>query len=188
MTAMQTMPSVLIDLRRKPRPTDWTQQQVEELRRMAGHAPVAEIAATLGRTPVAVIVKAKQQRISLATSKPWRPWSASEVATLRTLRHTHTLQQVADILGRSLLSVTGKAREERIAYRKYGDAHRLAKYSRSTIAQVFRLRGQGIAQRHIADQVGLSPQYVSAILNCQLRYRETLQLDDNYAQQEEGKP
>lgn len=173
---METHPRVLIDLRRKPQPTDWTPEQLDNLRRMAGKAPIAEIAVTIGRTPNGVKVKARSLRLSLATTRYCRPWSASEIATLRAMRNTHALQQVADMLGRSLESVSSKAKVERIAYRKHGEVHAVTKYSRETIEQVFQLREQGNTQSQIAERLGMCRQHVSGLLNFKTRYRETMQI------------
>lgn len=109
---------------RTPREGDWTPEQVFTLRRMAGRAPVKEIAAAVGRPEQATHAKAQSLSISLAYVQQRSAWSSGEIAALRRLAETHTLREAAAVLGRTVSSVTGKANRERISFGKtqQGDA------------------------------------------------------------------
>lgn len=173
---METHPRVLIDLQRKPQPTDWTPEQLATLRRMAGKAPIAEIAAAVGRSQKSVCNKAAELRLRLAFHVQRAEWSGSEIVALRAMRHTHTLQQAAAVLGRSYGATHRKAWLEGISYMKRGTAHHLVKYSKSDIAQVVALREQGLSQKQISVQTGMSRSHASSILTMRSRYRETMQI------------
>lgn len=157
---------------RTPRATDWTPEQLDILRHMAGHAPAAEIAAAVGRKVKAVQAKASALNLSLAFAKTHAPWLAREVAALRGMAGTHTIAQAAARLGRPRLSVREKAVRERISFGKYGDRHHSTRFKRSELQQIYTLSLEGMTTREIAARVGMSQTHVSHCLSFRERWRD----------------
>lgn len=162
---------------RTPRATDWTPEQLDILRHMAGHAPAAEIAAAVGRKVKAVQAKASALNLSLAFAKTHAPWLAREVAALRGMAGTHTIAQAAAVLERSPVVVQQKANAKRISFIKHGEAHHNTKYPYRTLEQVFALAAQGRSHKEIAAELSVLQSSVSSYLTFRSRYRETMEID-----------
>lgn len=173
---------------RKPRITDWTPEQTELLRRLAGKRPAAEIAAELGRTLSATLTKAQRAGIDLPMQplppdrhSKGRTWESADLGTLRRMAQTHTQQEVADALGRTPRAVKRKSEQLGIAFRKHGEAHHRTRHSAETIRRIWELRQQGWGRTRIAREVGMDNKHVYLILNYGSRYREMMALDSEAA-------
>ncbi len=166
---------------RRPRATDYTPAQIATLRRMAGKAPATEIAAVLGRSTSSVQAKAQKLGISLAVrDENWAKrsrWTPEDIGTLARLAQTHTQQEVAAILGRTLYSVRWRAEKDGIRFQKNGEANHSTTYPRSTLLHIAALRAQGMGQRRIARATGVSVPYARNIIEYRSRYREYMQIE-----------
>lgn len=160
---------------RRPRPGEWTEEQVNRLRECAaaGMTP-AEAATLMGRSRHSILTKSSRERIRWG--KTPAPWSQSEMATLHRLAETHTMAEVAVLVNRSEPAVAMKAYKLGISFRKYGTNNHRAKLDTPDIAQLFVLRDEGVSTRQIASQLGVTTVHVSKIERFEARYRESLRV------------
>lgn len=164
------------DKERKPRASDWTDEQMDTLRAMAGKLPAAEIAAALGCDVRRVQCKAQKLGLSLAV-RTYRQWMPQEIATMRRMAPTHTIAEVAAHLGRTERATIWAAGKYGVAFRKHGEAHHTNKYPTATIERIHQLRAQGWGQRRIARAAGMDNKHVWLIINYGARWREYMALD-----------
>ncbi|MGV1048209.1 MAG: hypothetical protein ACOYD4_06770 [Solirubrobacterales bacterium] len=162
-----------IRLERKPKPNDWTAEQIDTLRALAGQVPVAEIAAIIGRPVRATCTKAYSLGIRIGTKQMRRPWTADEIKALRALAGTCSREQAAAQLGRTVSSVCAMAGSRGISFATRDGLHYNAKYPTETIHQVIRLSTQGKTSFEVADATGIPASYVRQITTYSVRYRET---------------
>lgn len=120
---------------------NWTDEDKNRLRLLAGTMPRREIAAAMGRPKSAVKRMAYDLGIrKLSSNTPGgfkvpprgRLWSDAEVARLRDLAGTTSTLQIAAALGRPEHSIKGKARGLGLRLKTYGEACSWAKYSDET--------------------------------------------------------
>ena len=93
----------------------WTNEEIDVVRReyQGTHASRDDLAAKLGVTPYAVAgVVSKMGLAKIVDRKAWTP---DEVERLRTLSEEHSLNKVAKLMGRSVNSVTVKAKRLHIS-------------------------------------------------------------------------
>ena len=160
------------EMQRKPRSTDWTEQQLSQLRTLASEGMTwDEIAPRIGRTALATERKGKQLGI---WPKRDQFWSNSEITELRRLATTHTQAEAAPALGRSVGSVHLKAMRLGISFQKYGEANRSTIYTTDDIRQVFEMRSKGATLKEISAATGMNFSHAADILNYEVRYRESL--------------
>lgn len=94
----------------------WLIEDDNRLRELLGHSTIRQAAETLCRSEPAVRQRVRILRIS-TPGQNWRgvgarrSWTAEEDARLRDLAQSHSTRQVADLLGRSRLSVKCRAHE-----------------------------------------------------------------------------
>lgn len=161
---------------RKPRSSDWSQNDIDRLCALAkaGKTP-GQIAQAIGRSALAVERRGK--RLGL-WQKRHDFWLDSEITKLRELAHTHTYDAAAHVMGRTASSVAAKAKRLRISFLKTGEANPTAIYSAADIQRVFDLRAKAMTLKEIAAEIGMHFSYVADILNYEVRYRESLALDE----------
>lgn len=160
---------------RKPRPTDWTADEVTRLRECAKSGMTQREAATaLGRGHIAV--KNKCTRLGIRWAQDARPWTNDEIALLGKVASTQTVRHVADLLERSRPSVKWKIAELGIKFRKYGEAHPECKLPTAKLEELFELKKQGLTYQEIGDRLGVSAPTVGAIVRFEIRYRDSLPL------------
>jgi len=166
---------------RKPRGGDWTPEQTQALRDMAGCAPIADIAAATGRTPGAIYAHAAHIGLRMAGptvgANHYRAWTPDDIGHLRILSRTHTRAEVAAILGRTLRSVIAQAGVQRISFVRYGERLERTRYSADTVQKIAKLEAQGVQPRRIAREFGVSLDYVYRISSRARRWHETLWID-----------
>lgn len=138
---------------RKPRSSDWSQNDTDRLCALAkaGKTP-DQIARAIGRSALAVERRGK--RLGL-WQKRHDFWLDSEITKLRELAPTHTYE-----------------------FLKTGEANPTAIYSAADIQRVFDLRAKAMTLKEIAAEIGMHFSYVADILNYEVRYRESLALDE----------
>ena len=137
---------------------------------------VEQIADALGRSVLAV--KRRGQKLGIY-SKRLDFWLDSEIVRLRELAQTHTYEEAAQAMGRTASSVAAKAKRLRISFLKVGEANSsTAVYSAADIQRVFDLRAKAMTLKEIAAEIGMHFSYVADILNYEVRYRESLALDE----------
>ena len=159
---------------RKPRVSDWTQADEDRLCGLASEGyTIEQIADELGRSALAV--KRRGQKLGIY-SKRLDFWLDSEIAQLRQLAPTHTYEDAARVMGRSVSSVAAKAKRLRISFFKAGEANPTTIYGAADIQRVFELRANALTLKEIAADIGMHFSYVSDILNYESRYRESIAL------------
>lgn len=162
------------DMVRKPRASDWTQADEDRLCGLASKGyTIEQIAGELGRSALAV--KRRGQKLGIY-SKRLDFWLDSEITKLRELAQTHTYEEAAHTMGRSVSSVSAKAKRLRISFLKTGEANPTAIYSAADIQRVFDLRAKTMTLKEIAAEIGMHFSYVADILNYESRYRESIAL------------
>ena len=82
-------------------------------------------------------------------------WQPDEIQTLRDHARTHTLEQVAEMLGRSYMGVAKKAGALNLAFYKRGEKHQCAKYSDEQALTVIRRFYAGETLTQIAEDMGI---------------------------------
>ncbi len=83
-------------------------------------------------------------------------WTPSDLTKLRKLSKTHTMQQVADIIGCDKTNVIGKAKREGISFRKYGERHHSATTSNEDVELARLLREEGLSAKEVSEKLGIS--------------------------------
>lgn len=165
------------DMVRKPRPGDWTEEEIEKLRRYAKEGlSQQEAAECLGRSPNAVYRKSKSLGLPWPGRITLQRWSNRELLTLSKHAKTKTTMEIAEMLGRSIEAVRYKANAVGISLIKCGEHCRATRIPTSQIAEMFRLKEQGWTQRKIAEHFGVSKSQVQNVLTFRSRWRETLHL------------
>lgn len=124
----------------------WTDDEVKTLRLMAqdGKTP-DEVAAALGRTVMAVNVKAVVEKIKFTCKSQQRPWTHQEIAQLWGLAGEKTSKQISRKLQRRPHAARAKARRLGIrlaASRTLQDVAEFLQVSRSVVARHRALLGQ----------------------------------------------
>lgn len=104
----------------------WTDAEVDDLCANYGQERAEDIAARLGRTREAVMLKAAAVGVARERHGVQKPWSAWEAGILRLMYPTHRAQDIAAILRRSLLSVKGRVRILRLQKQK---SHKMRHWS-----------------------------------------------------------
>lgn len=165
------------DMVRNPRAGDWTQTDEERLRSMANDGlSIEQIADELGRSALAVERRGKRLGV-------WQKrndfWLDAEIAQLRELAQTHTYEQAAAVMGRTVSSVSAKAKRLRISFLKTGEANSSTVYGSADIQRVFELRAKAMTLKEIAAETGMHFSHVSDILNYAVRYREALNISES---------
>lgn len=165
-----------------PVPGAWTEEEVRSLRAQAGYFPAATIALHLNRTRSAVLRKAQRQGISLMLrtidrAAAGQRWTPDDIAHLRRLARTHTVAEVAAVLGRGYHAVVRKARLERISFRKSGLLAPGTRHGAETIRRIWALRQRGWGPQQISGETGIPYAAVDAIIYYRSRYGEMMALD-----------
>lgn len=164
---------------RKPRSIDWQPHEIEQLRTLAAEGKTPrEIGAILGRSESATWRKGYKLGV-FARRKQF--WLASEIRELRRLAKTHTYASAAKVLGKTTKAVGSKAKELHISFRKYGEAHHSAIYTKAEIQRVFELKAQGMSQSEIAKCTGISAGHISDIQAYATRFRDSYACPGNGA-------
>ena len=83
-------------------------------------------------------------------------WKSSDLTKLRKLSKTHTMQQVADIIGCDKTNVIGKAKREGISFGKYGENHHSATTSNEDVELARLLREEGLSAKEVSDKLEIS--------------------------------
>lgn len=95
----------------------WTSSDIEQLREAYRQGTNRnEIARLLGRTRNSVEYKAARLKIERSNPRQTRPWTTAEHAILNDMHLSSTADEIASILGRSIISVESKRLE--LNYRK----------------------------------------------------------------------
>lgn len=164
------------EMERRPRASDWTQADEEQMCVMASKGySMEQIADALGRSALAV--KRRGQKLGIC-AKRLDFWLDSEIAQLRELAQTHTYEQAA-AMGRTVSSVSAKAKRLRISFLKTGEANSSTVYGSADIQRVFELRAKAMTLKEIAAETGMHFSHVSDILNYAVRYREALNISES---------
>lgn len=162
------------EMERKPRASDWTQADEEQLYAMASRGyTIDRIATELGRSALAV--KRRGQALGVY-SKRQDFWLDSEIVKLRELAQTHTYEEAAVAMGRTTSSVSAKAKRLGVSFLKTGEANPTAVYSTEDIQRVFELREKMLTLKEISAETGMHFSYVADILNYETRYRDSMKL------------
>ena len=85
-------------------------------------------------------------------SRVCRHWTEAELWKMRRLAATHTQEDAAKILGRTLPGVAMKAKAEGISFRKWSEKHRNCKHSAELVERVRQENERGKGTRKIAKE------------------------------------
>ncbi len=91
----------------------WLSSEIKTLRDGAGKATTLEIAGLLCRTEHAVQLMARRLGVSLCCRDDYKRWTEGELIMLNAVERPRDLPHLADVLGRSLSSVTSRYQRER---------------------------------------------------------------------------
>lgn len=162
---------------RKPRATDWSQEEMEELRQLVKSGlSRAEVARALGRSRDTVNHKSQAMNIRWADEGK-RRWTNEEIIQLRHgAWKGMTVAEVAKEINRTFRATSAKAFELKISFTKHGENHYKCKLTKAQIQEIWQLREKGATYREIADGFGVDRSLVGHILNLRGRFRESLEV------------
>lgn len=101
---------------------------------------------------------------------PRPSWLPSELRYLAQHAQTHTAEQIAHTLGRTVPSVKCMAIAKEIKMRKSGQFHANAKYSDALIKEIRHAYWyENLTVPEIANRVNISPHYVRLIVDDRVR-------------------
>ncbi|MFK3809924.1 DNA-binding protein [Escherichia coli] len=139
----------------------WTQQEDKLLAALYHSHTTPELTKHFQRTQSAI-----QGRIRILLSQgvihaKQKPLNKKELNTLIKNRHTKTIRELANELGRSPSTVELNLRKRGYRFRKYGELHHRARYSDQLVVLVTELRDeQGMTfseiRKYIRDTTGIS--------------------------------
>ena len=106
--------------------------------------------------------------------KDTRPWTSDELRLIRTCATTHSVAQVAAMLGRNRNTVMAQARRIGVSYAKYGDAHVSAKYPADLVRMAVDAHVAGESVKSISERLGVL--YITVYKWCTMssRWRDVL--------------
>ncbi|AAN56017.1 hypothetical protein HRJ35_16560 [Shewanella oneidensis MR-1] len=141
----------------------------------AGDMPVKAICTKYGISEKQLRAAARYRGISLAYGKPAtlkKPWTDADLRQLKVLSVTHTSAAIAQQLGRTELSVKGKAYSLGIHFMKVGENNPLAKHSNHDIELCRQLGEAGLRPYQIAEKMEIELSHVCRVLKFEARYKE----------------
>lgn len=94
-----------------------------------------------------------------------RRWTVPEINRARTLAETHSLEEVAAMIGRSVSSVKHVSKYYDFNLRRLGEMHPRAKFSDQQVRAVRDMAARNVPQVDIAAGLGISQHHVGNIVN-----------------------
>lgn len=103
-------------------------------------------------------------------------WTRADKRTLRRLAPTHTAEQIAAVVGRTVNAVRQQAHLLGIQLQKFGDQNHSTKYSDALVERIRQMHDDGMAPKAIARETGVPLGSVKSFVYYRLRPTASLTL------------